>query len=133
MQGAVGNQLADRLRGLEGGVELHQRRRPEKPAVDSLIYRSPDALVFDPDEALHILPVVLDELLPQVEDVQRLTPRLSVASSAILQLRSDRWNSHPVGSRWFDALQRSRADVLCCSRIDAQYHSAMGLGSAVAR
>src|SRR5660398_83382 len=52
-----------------------------------------------------------------------------IDSSAILQLRSDRWNSHPVGSRWFSALQRSRVDVLCCSRIDVQYHSAYGVGA----
>jgi hypothetical protein len=48
--------------------------RPGQPAFGGTLYGAPDPFIPNPDQALHVLPAVLDEFVAQVEDVQLFRP-----------------------------------------------------------
>ena len=47
---------------------------PGQPAFGGTLRGAPDAFLLDPDEALDVLSVVLDEFVAQGEDVQLFCP-----------------------------------------------------------
>ena len=70
---SVRDQIVDGATRLERGIQLQQRLRPEalrsQVAVDELL----DPRISDPDEAPRVIPVVVDQPIPEFEHVH-LTP-----------------------------------------------------------
>jgi hypothetical protein len=69
VQDACVDKLIDRPAGLEGGVQLNDRIRPEEPGRELLLHARADLLVPNHHEAPREIRVVVDQPLPQTEDV----------------------------------------------------------------
>ncbi len=69
VQEPLADEVVDRPARLEGGVELHDRVRPEEPLLELALDALADALVADDDEAPRVVGVVVDQALSELEDV----------------------------------------------------------------
>jgi hypothetical protein len=69
VQNAFVDEPIDCSTGLEGGVQLNDRIRPEESGRELLLHAGADALVANHDEAPREVRVVLDEAVSQVKDV----------------------------------------------------------------
>ena len=92
VESALVDQIIDRAPGLERRVELEERFRPEAFAVEDAVDESLDLQVTDLDEAPDVVPVVGDEVSPEVEDVHPdpVTPPSTDAKRPLAQ--------HPKGT-----------------------------------
>jgi len=59
----------DPATGLEARADLDQGLRPQQPLADLLVDGLADALIADPDEALDVAGVVVDQVVAEREDV----------------------------------------------------------------
>src|SRR5207247_370555 len=71
MQNAVRDQFVDPVTGLERRVYLDQRLGPEQAVTERALDVIADPRIRDLKEAPRVRGVVLDQLLPEIEDVHR--------------------------------------------------------------
>src|SRR5262245_24977787 len=73
MQQPLGHQLIDRLAGLEEGIQLNQRLRPEHISLEKLFI---DILmhtgIANLDKTLNIGGIIVNQMLAQVKNIHRI-------------------------------------------------------------
>ena len=65
MQEPLTDEVVDLTAGLERGVQLERRVGPQQALVEITLDVLPDPLVLDRQERLGVVPVVIDQLVPQ--------------------------------------------------------------------
>ncbi len=76
MEVAAADEVIEGLTGFEGGVHLDEGVGPEEAVVEVVVDEGPDAWVLDGQEALDVVPVLVNDLCAEIEDVQDVPRRV---------------------------------------------------------
>ncbi len=90
VQGACLDQFVNRAAAFECGVQLEQWIGPQHPLGEALLHIRANAPIADPQEALHVLAVIVNELVAKREDIHAVPPEQAFHASE-LRLSSKRF------------------------------------------